>query len=206
VIAPVYHGEVFSVNVVAQENNYSARLESRNNLCANAEISLNEILPMAPRLQQYNFLNDNYQKPPVTRDIMQALLDNGCPSMQFEWRPDHEMANYCVNSADMPLLLQTNTNIKGAQAKANLSFVLGCANRHFAGVAEMSPWVHLESRSQNFQAINLNTHLISEMEILDLFSKKGHEFADCEFNLFEAASDQCVCSIWQRAIYKLRTN
>jgi len=205
VIAPVYDGEQFDVQVIPDNHLYSAKLYSRDKLCAEAEISLTQNMPLAPQPRQCEFIDDDYQKPPATREVMEEFLNNGCPAMRFNWHGDHEMTTYFANRAAMPLLLQTDPSVENAQGKANMGFLLGCANRHFAAVASMSPWVHLETKSQNFQAVNLNTQLICEMELLDLFNKKGHEFADCEFNLFEEATGHCVCSIWQRAIYQMRS-
>jgi RecA/RadA recombinase len=40
--------------------------------------------------------------------------------------------------------------------------------------------------------------------LVDLFEKKGHQFADVRVNLFDAATQAPLASIWQRAIYHLR--
>ena len=204
VIAPVYHGDQFAVAIkYQQEESYTADLFSENSRCAEASILCTSDLPMAPRRQgQTIFTNDNPQ--PASREVMEFLAENGCPAARFTWHAQHEMAKYVEDNEKMPPLLRTESQDDTAGGKANLSFLLGCANRHFASVAHMSPWVHLESKSQNFQAVELNTNLISEMEVLDLFNKKGHEFADCEFNLYEEETGHCVSSIWQRAIYKMR--
>ena len=202
--SPVYHGEQFDIQVVTENHTYAAQLYSQSKLCVEAEVSLNHTMPLAPQPRKCEFIDDNYQKPPATRQVMQEFLDNGCPAMRFKWNAEHEMAIYLAESTEMPALLQTDCHVANALGKANMGFLLGCGNRHFAAVASMNPWVHLETKSQNFRAVDLNTRLVCEMELLELFNKKGHEFADCEFNLFEEETGHCVCSIWQRAIYQLR--
>ena len=87
---------------------------------------------------------------------------------------------------------------------ANLCFLLGCANWILAGNAFMNPWVHLETKSQNYKAVSLETALIAEMSVIDFYEKKGHEFIEVEVNLFEEKSKQCCMSINQLAIFKLR--
>ena len=68
----------------------------------------------------------------------------------------------------------------------------------------MNPWVHLQTVSQNFRAVPLNTSLIAEMSINNVFEKKGHEFVDVEVNLFDESQNACVMTINLIAIYKLR--
>jgi hypothetical protein len=68
----------------------------------------------------------------------------------------------------------------------------------------MNPWVHLQTVSQNFRAVPLNTSLIAEMSINKVFEKKGHEFVDVEVNLFDESQNACVMTINLIAIYKLR--
>jgi len=46
--------------------------------------------------------------------------------------------------------------------------------------------------------------VVGEMEIKDLFDKKGHEFVDVLVNIFDVESNSCFSSIELRAIYKLR--
>ena len=46
--------------------------------------------------------------------------------------------------------------------------------------------------------------VLGEMEILELFNRRGHEFADSRINLFDADSESCFSTIRLRAIYKVR--
>ncbi|MBC52951.1 MAG: hypothetical protein CMQ34_03855 [Gammaproteobacteria bacterium] len=215
--APVYDACDFQVEVAQQPsaNRYHAQLRSEERLCATAEVWLPDALEVEPEYQQHILMADDYSGPEATREIMEKFREHGCPAKSFLWSAEHEMATYLRDQAGMPTLLRTSAGTRegrgdgrgdrqGDSGYANMSFLLGCANRHFAAVAHMSPWIHLEIRAQNFQAVPLGTPLVSEMTITDLFNKKGHEFADCVFNLFMAGSRRCVCSIQQRAIYRMR--
>ncbi len=209
--APVYDERDFQVEVTPQPaaDRYHAQLFSEERLCATAEVWLPDSLEVEPEYQHHPLMTDEYSAPVASRDVMEKLRQNGCLAKSFLWSADHEMATYLREQAAMPALLRTPANTEGVESDSgygNMSFLLGCANRHFAAAARMSPWIHLEIRAQNFQAVPLNTPLISEMTITELFSKKGHEFADCVFNLFMADSKRCVCSIQQRAIYKMRSS
>ncbi len=82
--------------------------------------------------------------------------------------------------------------------------MLGVSNWVLAANASMNPWVHMETTSRNFSVIPQGTKVTGEMEITDLFDKKGHEFVDARVNVFEAESGTCCSSIELRAIYKLR--
>ena len=68
----------------------------------------------------------------------------------------------------------------------------------------MNPWVHLQTISQNYRAVSLNTSLIAQMEINNIYEKKGHEFIDVFVNLFDQQDKMCVMTINLTAIYKLR--
>lgn len=204
VTSPLYDEAVFDVQTEWDGERYSAQLQSNGNTNAHASVGLQLTSECkSPARRGDLIMLDDYLGPPATRELMERLQREGCMAKNFLWSADHEMAGYFRCQSDMPPLLRTDGET-GSAGYANMSFLLGCANRHFAAIASMSPWVHLETRSRNYEAVPLGTHLISEMRIIDLFTKKGHEFADCEFNLFRADNGRCVCSIEQRAIYRLR--
>lgn len=201
--SPLYDRSTFEVVVSGTDDGYSARLHADGRLCAEAMVSVSQGQQLTASRRGDALMTDGYQVPPATREVMEKLRESGCPGKMFLWSPAHEMASYLRDQQAMPAILRTDGDAQSG-GYANMSFLLGCANRHFAAVARMSPWIHLETRSRNFAPVGLNTRLVSEMQIVDLFSKKGHEFADCTFDIFDAQTDRCVCSIEQRAIYKMR--
>jgi hypothetical protein len=216
--SPLYDHAGFRVTTEAGLLCYQASLHSENRLCAVAEVCLpveglsdscasvnvsDKNANPVPVYQGHPPMAADYDAPTAEPQTMAEFQAKGCPSAQFLWSPAHEMAAYQRDQSAMPALLRTDGQ-PGSMGYANMAFLLGCANRHFAAVARMSPWIHLETRSRNFAAVASGTTLISEMKILNLFNKKGHEFADCEFNLFDAADNTCVCRIEQRAIYRMR--
>lgn len=204
VTSPLYDAAEFAVQTEWDGDSYQAVLISDGNKNASASVSLQVVDPRHDIGRRGDpDMPDNYLGPQASYETMLSLQRNGCMAKKFLWSADHEMARYFRSQSAMPPLLRTDGEA-GSGGFANMSFLLGCANRHFAAAASMSPWVHLETRSQNYQAVPLDTPLISEMRVLNLFSKKGHEFADCEFTLFRADNGHCVCTIEQRAIYRLR--
>ena len=68
----------------------------------------------------------------------------------------------------------------------------------------MNPWVHLQTISQNYRAVSLNTTLLVQMEINKIYKKKGHEFIEVFVDLFDQHDEMCVMTITLTAIYKLR--
>jgi len=208
VLSPLYDRDPFQVTISRAEYSadhgmYLAELHAGDRLCATGEVRLPHDRPRAPKLRGDPLMTQDYEAPQATPDSMAHLKEHGCPALRFEWSPRHEMASYLRKQSDMAPLLRTDSKA-GSGGYANMAFLLGCANRHFAAVAKMSPWIHLETRSQNFMAVPSDTVLISEMSVLELFNRKGHDFADCQFQLFRADDGRCVCTIEQRAIYRMR--
>lgn len=86
------------------------------------------------------------------------------------------------------------------QGYANPAFIFGMSNWVLATNAHMNPRVLVQTRSQNFAPIADGTKVLGEMAILDLFEKKGHEFVDAEFNLFDADRGTGLSAVHVRAI------
>ena len=68
----------------------------------------------------------------------------------------------------------------------------------------MNPWIHLQTSSQNYQALPFNSSVISEIQVNDIFEKKGHEFVNVEVNLFKKEEKSCIMTINLLSIYKVR--
>jgi hypothetical protein len=201
--SPLYDRMRFDVHVTPQADAYRAELLSDGRLCAMAEVSLPDRLLKAPEMRGDTLIRADFKAPEVSRALMEAMRIDGCAAVRYRWSADHEMASYLRQQQQQSALLRTD-GAEGTGGFANMAFLLGCANRHFAAIAHINPWIHMETWSQNYQPVALGTELISEMKVTQLFEKKGHEFADCEFNLFRADDRTAVCSITQRAIYQLR--
>ncbi len=201
--SPLYDRMRFDVHVTPQADAYKAELLSDGRLCAMAEVGLPDRPPTAPEMRGDTLIRADFKAPEVSRALMEALRIDGCAAVRYRWSADHEMASYLRQQQQQSALLRTD-GAEGTGGFANMAFLLGCANRHFAAIAHINPWIHMETWSQNYQPVALGTELISEMKVTQLFEKKGHEFADCEFNLFRADDRTAVCSITQRAIYQLR--
>jgi len=201
VVAPLYDGEAFEIDILdAMADGYSARLlKPDGSVSATATVSLPQVAPLAPRRRGDSVASRETRAPQATRENMQRLMQNGCHAVRFRWTAEHEMHTYLQNEAQLPELHQMQ-----AGGWANMSFVLGCSNWILARNAYMNPWVHMATRSQNYAPIALNTELVAEMAITDLFTKKGHEFVDAQVALYDRDNDTCYATIDLRAIYRLR--
>ena len=130
---------------------------------------------------------------------MEELKARGMLAYQVTWNAEHDMATYLEKKSEMPQLL--SDELAGF---ANPSFTLGVSNWVLASNVHMNPWIHMQTESQNFQAVEMGTDLIVECTIEDLFTRKGHEFVDVQVNCFKKEDHSAVVSIKLRAIYQLR--
>lgn len=211
--SPLYDGQAFEINVVNQikrqaesqsrypepdDQGYSAVLVPDGEApSATAEIHLAHA-KTDPPLRRNDEIGDQKIAPrAATRENMEALRKSGCKAFTFRWNADHEMSTYLRERSEM-------AGPYSIEGYANPSFVLGISNWVLAANAHMNPWVHMETKSQNYRPIPQGTNLVGEMEVRDLFEKKGHEFVDVLVNIFDVDSNSCCASIELRAIYKLR--
>lgn len=200
VLSPLYDGEYFEVDILEQSDAaYGAQLRRRDGtVCARADVALAEEPPAPPRRRGDPLVAIDYAGPPASRAVWEQLQRDGCKAQRFYWQPGGRMASYLRDESAMPGLHT------GSSAWANSAFILGISNWLAAANASMNPWLHLETRSQNYCAIAADTEIIAEMRVADLFEKKGHEFVDVVVDLFDAADDRCLTTIDLRAIYRLR--
>jgi hypothetical protein len=200
VSSPLYDGEQFQVDIIEQEaKQYRANLVRPNGtISAEAEAGLLDTPPAPPQRRGDPIAAADYSAPAASHDSFSELRETGCKAFRYHWGPEHLMRTYLRDVAQIPALLT------GAEAYANMSFILGISNFIAADNIHMNPWVHLETRSQNYRPVANGTSIIAEMSVTDLFEKKGHQFFDAEVVLYDEANDNCLSSIELRAIYKLR--
>lgn len=198
VLSPLYDNEQFSVTITEQAgDSYRATLARPDGtVSAQAEADLLEAPPPVRRGDA--LMPDGFEAPAATPDNLQRLMVQGCLACRFRWQPDHTMGTYLRDRQSMPALLV------GQDAHANMAFLLGISNWTAALNFYMNPWVHLETWSQNYRAVPAGTDIVAEMQLTDLFEKRGHQFFDADFNLFDAADNAALASIRLRAIYRLR--
>lgn len=207
---PLYDEDMFDVDVSdASDFEYKAKLVRPGGVVsATAEVSIPTIAKAIPKKRGDPLLADDFTPPKALPDALRQLQVNGCLAMPYAWGGPHNMQTYLRNTSDMPTLLDPAQG-----GYANMSFILGLSNWVLAANTYMNPWIHLETTSQNYAAIAPGTDLIVEMQVRDLFGKKGHEFVDVEVNVFEDNARKenanqidpvCFSSIDLRAIYKLR--
>ena len=211
VSSPLYDEQAFEVHIENQsgdldrcqheqqgDQGYSAVLVPNGEApCATAEIHIAGSKTNPPVRREDELGDPNAASVQATRENMEALRASGCKAFAYRWNPDHEMSTYLREKSGMAELYSMDEY-------ANPSFVLGISNWVLAANAYMNPWVHMETKSQNYAPIPQGTKVVGEMEIKDLFDKKGHEFVDAQVNIFDVESNRCYASIELRAIYKLR--
>ena len=200
VLSPLYDGEPFRVEIQDQTpSSYRARLlRAEDTVSAEATVWLEPGPPSAPERRGDPVAGKDYTPPLSSTATWRKLRDEGCKAFRYRWGGPHLMRSYLKDAADMPTLLA------GDGACANMSYILGISNWVAAGNAHMNPWVHLETRSRNYRAIAPGTDIVAEMQVTDLFERKGHEFFDADVALYDARDDGCLAAISLRAIYHLR--
>ena len=197
--SPVYDGERFRVEVEdVTETRYAARLfDPRGAHCASAEVTLPPEAPAPPRRRGDPVIARDDSRPTASRAVMEAFRKDGLAALAARWSEGAEITRYLRD----PLAMAPVYHEPGP---ANPSFVLGLTNWSLGGNVKMSPWLHLETHSQHFRAIEPGTRLTVEAAIADLFEKKGHEFVDVDVAIYAEAETEAVASVRLRAIYRLR--
>ena len=202
VTSPLYDGETFTVSSeILKEGCHNTFLKNQEGrIIANAESKLIKNKHPEPKYRGDPLVQENFKAPKASFAIWDELKKEGCRAFEFHWGGKDPLI-YLSDEGLLPVILQP----KGG-GFANLCFLLGCSNWILAGNAFMNPWVHLQTKSQNYKPVPFNTSLIAEMSVEDFYEKKGHEFIEVEVNLFESKSKSCVMSINLLAIFKLRNN
>ena len=201
ITSPLYDGETFDVlSEVFQEGRINTFLQNQDGkIVANAETKiLEKPLSKEPKYKGDLLVQDDYQTPIASLKVWEQLKKEGCKAFKFHWGGKNPLI-YLSNEKLLPEILQPK---KGGYA--NLCFLLGCSNWILAGNAFMNPWIHLQTKSQNFRPVSFETTLVAEMSVKDFYEKKEHEFIEVDVNLFDDKSKECCMSINLLAIFKLR--
>jgi hypothetical protein len=197
--SPVYDGEPFRVEVSdASAHGYHAVLvDERGERCAKASASLPEHVPEPPKRRHDPVQSRGDARPDATPEVMEQLRETGLRALRSRWSEEAEITRYLRDPAQQAPVYR-DTGI------AHPGFVLGTTNWLLGQNVKMSAWLHLETESQHFRAIEPGAELVVEAEIADLFEKKGHRFVDVDLELYELGDDAAVATVGLRAIYQLR--
>jgi len=198
---PVYDGHPFSVEVTADgEHAYNAVLSDQSgSVRARGRCWLPTELPIAPQRRGDAMISSDHQPPAATPATLRRLQGSGLGAMQIRWNDTADLTTYFRDSALMPMPFK----LTGGRY-AHLGFVLGLTNWAMDSNLYLNPWMHLQTDSQCFRAIEYDTELVVESAIIDLFEKKGHHFCDVDVNAFQLIDDAPVMHARLRAIYQLR--
>lgn len=201
VAKPLYDGASFEVCVSdATDESYSAELvDAEGTICATAKVNLNPPPAPIPVMRGDALLTKDEQLPPAELEQMQRLQNMGMKALGITWHERHSMSSFLKAPGEMPGIHQLKSG-----GFAHGAFMLGITNWVLAGNAYMNPWVHLQTTSRFYQAVEFGTKLVAECEITDLFGRKGHEFVDVRVHVFAAETGAAVMTADLRAIYKMR--
>ena len=198
-LAPVYDDVNFKVETLREtEDQYSVEIsQSGDQVCASALINIPPLDRNPPSPKGDELGDPKAERESATPDTMRALQEKGCKAFEDTWQQQHQMSTYLRDPSMMADPFYRDKF-------ANPAFLIGMSNFVFASNAQMNPWILVEAHCQNFEALPEGSRVLGEMEVLDLFNRRGHEFADSRINLFDADSESCFSTIRLRAIYKVR--
>jgi len=199
---PVYDGETFRVEVAdATRERYDARLvDPQGETCATAAVSIPDEPGPPPVRRGDPLAGRGAARPTASRAVLESLRETGLGALPVRWSEKAEITGYLRDPAALAPVFRD-------AGLASPAFVLGLTNGALAANVRMSAWLHLETDSQFFRAVEPGAELVVESAVTDLFAKKGHEFVDLDvavFDVSEGAGDAAVASVRLRAIYRLR--
>jgi hypothetical protein len=197
--SPVYDGEAFDVEVTPDgAKRFDAVLsDPRRVRCATARVALAEAVPTPPVFRGDPVLDPKVERPVATRAVMEGLRERGLSALRARWDESAEITRYLKDPSQMPGIFRE-------KHLASPAFVLALTNWILGNNARMSPWLHLQSESQNHRSISSGQDLVIEASIADLFEKKGHEFVDVDVGIFLEKTREAAAAVRLRAIYKMR--
>jgi hypothetical protein len=184
----------------AMERAYRAVLIDEEGLeCAKAEVELPESVPAPPEFRGDPRIGEGYDRPPGTREVMEELRSEGMHALRARWDGTTGIISYLRDACGMPEPLRPDGG-----GYANPANALGLTNWALAGNVKISPWLHLQTDSQNYAPIPPGSELVTELAVADLFEKKGHEFVDLDVAVYFEATREPAMSARLRAIYRMR--
>jgi hypothetical protein len=198
---PLYDDRPFRVEVSdATERSYRAALFDEEGVeCATASVELPESVAPPPAYRGDPRIEEGCQRPPGTRDVMEELRKGGMRALRARWDGKVGIVSYLRDASGMPELLRADGG-----GYANPANTLGLTNWVLGGNVKISPWLHLQTDSQNYAPIPRGSELIAEAVVGDLFERKGHEFVDLDVVIYFEATREAAMSARLRAIYKMR--
>jgi hypothetical protein len=184
----------------ATERSYRAVLIDEEGVeCATASVELPERHPPPPDFRGDARIDEEFKRPPGTRDVMEGLRKQAMRALHIRWDGTAGIVSYLRDASGMPEPLRAD-----GDGFANPANTLGITNWALAANVKISPWIHLQTDSQNYAPIPPRSDLVAEVAIGDLFAKRGHEFVDLDVAVYLEATRAAVMSARLRAIYRMR--
>lgn len=199
---PLYDGYEFDVVLSdVTDTSYQAEVvDQTGTVCAVGHVQLPDRAPRPPKRRNDPMLDRDAAAPAVSRAVLERMSEKGMHALPARWKADHNMATYLADPTAMPPIHRFDDG----QGLANGAFLLGLTNWVLAGNTYMNPWVHLQTDSQFYAAVEPDTRLVVECAVADLFERKGHEFVDVDVTAFVEETSAPIMSATLRSIYRLR--
>jgi acyl dehydratase len=166
-VHPVYDGERATVNEELSV------IDPRGHVCAMAEAGLPsaDSAPGAgPSLDAYGtgVLPSKAERPPASPEAFAAQPVLGAIRSEFK----AETAAAHVSSVRESGLAM----YEGAEPVAHPGWILRRANEVLSLNVVLGPWMHVESRVQNFGVVRAGDVMETRANVADVFERKGHKF------------------------------
>ena len=194
---PFYEGDQVMVRSEMDGTKLALRAEKEGGtLCATA-VACVEMEPVVPLVKEYPTaeLPEESARPVAESANLAVGTVLGTLTERFE---AEETANTLLEKIDEKLPLYF-----GSAAVAHPALLLGMANRVFVRNYLLGPWIHSESRLQNFGVAENGDVVSIRGRIDDRFERKGHEFVVLDLLLI-ANGARPIQQVFHTAIYSPR--
>jgi hypothetical protein len=160
--------------------------------CCTATATLPAGLPTPINMAAYRAAPLPVERPPVSRERLQALEVLGTPEITY----DEDTAAAFLDRLSDPLPIY-----RGSSGYVHPAFYLDQGNRAFDRNVRLGPWIHVSSTVRHLGAARMGARLETRGRVRSLFEKKGREFA--ELDLAILANGRPVAHVLHTAIYSL---
>ncbi len=197
---PLYDDVDFRVEAEARgEAGYDAVLtDAEGTRVAEASADLPEEAPPAPERRGDPLAKRGHERPRVSREVLERLREEGLLAVRSRFGPGAEVTTYLRDPEAMAPVHRPSQ-----EHFASPAFLLGVTNWALAANVYLPAWLHLQTEHQSYAPVPWESELVTELEVADLFEKKGHEFVDLDLATF-FADGGAVAKTRLRAIYRLR--
>ena len=198
---PLYDDMKFGVEPrIEGEFAYDATLTDAEGTCvAEGHAELPDQAPAPPVMRGDERTSRDMERPRVSRVVLERLRETGMRAAPSRFGEGTEITTYQRDPEDMAEVYRPSGGHFASPA-----FLLGVTNWALSANVFLPAWLHLQTEHQSFAPVPWNSKLTTEIAVVDLFDKRGHEFVDLEIATFFVDGGP-VSTTKLRAIYQLRS-